>query len=367
MSPLLQRVEHAFGSSIAVDEIEELLTRCPPDQDAEWSWSWDLSGVRNVQPGAGYRLGNALRRWAEGEVVAVVPQPGDFSGSWFQTFTRSGIGLALARHATQILAADLDVTDDVRAYYAAKGDSSSTNYGVRTRLETSMLTPDIDRFAAEFVRLARCVQFDVGDLLQSGRRALVGLAFEAVLNVVDHAYEEPWIGSEPGLSYMSLRHYETMSATRGEQVGLSEYLSRAKAAARNDQQELRGWMELVVCDDGVGIAARQSRNADVYREAEAVEESALIEALKANESIKLLTRDAVTVGEPGYGYTIIVDALTRLGAHADLRTGRRLAELDGTLPDTGGFRLRETILGWMPGTALHIVLPVRDPQLRVQP
>jgi hypothetical protein len=367
MSPILQRIEHAFGPSIAVDEVEQLLCRCNPGQDDEHSWSLDLSVVRNVQPGAGYRLGNAMRRWAVAELLVAVPPPGDFSGSWFQTFTRSGIGLALARHASLIRVGVDDVTEEIRAYYASKGDSSSTNYGVRTRLQTSALTPDIDRFAAEFVRLARCVRFDVGTLRQSEQRALVGLVFEAVLNVVDHAYEEPWSELEPGLSYISVRHYETLSAKHGEQSGMSSYLSRAKQAAVADHQDICGWMELVVSDDGVGIPARQSRNPDIYLDSTAVEENALVKALKTNESIKLLTRDAVTVGEPGYGYAIIIDALARLGAHAALRTGRRLAELDGTLPGSDGFRLREPRLGWMPGTALHVVLPIRDPQLRVHP
>ncbi len=361
----LQRLDHAFGQSIAVDEIETLLLRCTPDQDPERSWSINLSAVRNVQPGAGYRLGNALRRWAAAELLVVVPSPNDFSGTWFQTFTRSGIGLALARHATQVLADGIDITEQIRAYYAEKGDTSSTNYGVRTRLQTSALTPDIDRFAAEFVRLARNVQFDVGSLQLSERRALVALVFEAVLNVVNHAYEEPWTEPEPGLSYLSVRHYEKLSAKRGEESGLHDYISRAKDAADADQQDIRGWIELVVCDDGVGIAARQSRNADVYVESADVERDALVKALRANESIKLQTRDAVTVGEPGYGYTIIIDALSRLGAHAALRTGRCLAELDGTLDRADGFRLRDRTLGWMPGTALHVVLPIRDPRLRV--
>lgn len=191
------------------------------------------------------------------------------------------------------------------------------------------------------------------------------MAFEAVTNVVDHAYRQPWEPAGCSLSYLSLRYYEKLTAKRGEHVGLQAYISRAKADARAANQAIIGWVELVVCDDGVGIAARQSRNSDVYRDAPELEEQSLRDALSTRESIKLLTRDAVTVGEPGYGYTLIADALERLGAHAALRTGRRLAELDGTLPDAKNFRLRADVLGWMPGTALHVVFPLRDPQLHI--
>lgn len=365
MSAVLQRVEHAFGESIGVDEVEGLLLSAPPEQDAERSWVLDLSTVRNVQPGAGYRFGNALRRWAKGEVVVRVPSPDDYTGMWFRTFTRSGIGLALARHATVVYAGNEDITTELRAYYAAKGDTSSTNYGVRTRLHNGAFTPDIDRFAAEFFGLATHAQLRPRDLIWSDRIALIALVFESVLNVVDHAFGDPWPGDEPGLSYLSLRYYAKMTAKRDEQVGLSDYLTRARAAARDEAQEIQGWAELVISDDGVGIPARQTRNLDIYEEPAAAEERALVESLETRESIKLVTRDAVTIGEPGYGYTIIAGALSNLGAHCALRTGRRLAELDGTLPEPDGFRLREEILGWMPGTVLHVVVPLRDPQLRI--
>jgi hypothetical protein len=365
VNSILQRIEHAFGESMGVDEVEGLLLSASPRQDAARSWVLDLSKLRIVEPGAGYRFANALSRWAKGEVVVRVPPPKNYTGMWFRTFTRSGIGLALARHATVVHAGDEDITTQLRVYYASKEDTSSTNYGVRTRLHNGAFTPDIDRFAAEFFSLAGHIQLRPRDLRWSDRIALIALVFESVLNVVDHAFADPWQGDEPGLSYLSLRYYRTLSAKRDEQVGLSDYLTRARAAARDESQEIHGWAELVISDDGVGIPARQTRNLEIYEEPAAAEERRLIEALETRESIKLVTRDAVTIGEPGYGYTIIAGALSNLGAHCALRTGRRLAELDGTLPDVDGFRLRDEILGWLPGTVLHVVIPLRDPQLRI--
>ena len=364
MTVALQRRAHAFRASIGVDEVESLLIRGSPLEDRRSSWTIDVSAVRHVQPGAGYRLVNALARWARGEVIVQVPDPGDFSGEWFKTFTRSGIGLAIARHADAVRMGQHDITHRFREYYAAKGSVSSTNYAVRTDIEDSSLTADIDRFGTTFLGLARYVGLDGTMLSQEQRRVLVTLASEATLNVVDHAYKDPWEYTGATLSYLSLRHYGMTSAEVGA-AGLADYLRRVRAALAEENIALLGWTEVLVCDDGVGIAARQARNPDIAREPLEVERAALEQAFTAGESIKLFTHDAVTIGEPGFGYTLIADALVQLKGHAALRSGRLLAELDATEPDATGFVLRDSELGWLPGTALHIVLPLRDPQLRI--
>ncbi|MGI8413750.1 MAG: hypothetical protein ACR2QA_14930, partial [Solirubrobacteraceae bacterium] len=90
---LAEALRHDFGGSVGVDEVEELLIR-PLNADGCQPWALDLSSCRNVEPGAGHRLGAALRRLATGHLTVLVPDPDGFSGQWFQTFTRSGIGLA---------------------------------------------------------------------------------------------------------------------------------------------------------------------------------------------------------------------------------------------------------------------------------
>lgn len=364
MTPVLQRRAHTFRETIAVHEVEELLTVVDRREDQHHAWALDLSAVRHVQPGAGYRLGNALARWSRGEVTARVPDPDDFRGPWFQTFTRSGIGLALARHTAAIRVADADITEKVRAYYTEKGAVSSTNYAVAIDIEDGGLTADIDGFAAAFLRLARSVRLESSVLSQEERRALVTLVWEAVLNVVDHAYKEPWEYTGASLSYVSLRRYERMNAQEGE-TGLAAYLTGAQQALAEADESTLGWIEIVVCDDGVGIAARQSGNAGIADELPETELTALGAALAAGGSIKLTTRDAVTIGEPGYGFSLIAGALSDLKGYAALRTGRLHAELDGTRHHADAFLLHDQALGWLPGTALHVVLPLRDPQLRI--
>jgi hypothetical protein len=360
----LQPFTHSFGESIAVDEVENLVGQTPRHADDSRSLSLDLSTVRHVQPGAGYRLGNALARWGRGEIIVEVPDPRGFSGGWFQTFTRSGIGLAIARHATQVRCGSLDITAQVRAYYTKTGSISSTNYAVCIDIEDGGLPADIDAFATLLLDLASYVGLDAITMTPDARRFLVTLVSEAAQNIVDHAYKEPWEFRETTLSFLSLRHYESMSAKDGPS-GLAGYLTRAREMIASEGVDLLGWTEIIVCDDGVGIAARQAGSPELADGPLEVERDALEQALLAGESVKLRTRDAVIIGEPGFGFTLISDALVDLKGHVAVRSGRLLAQFDGTAQDSAGFVLSDATLGWLPGTALHIVLPVRDPQLRM--
>lgn len=63
----------------------------------------DLSRVRKIQMGAGWELGNALRPFSGRVDVKVSTEAAVLTGSsHFLSFTRSGLGLAIARHARRI-------------------------------------------------------------------------------------------------------------------------------------------------------------------------------------------------------------------------------------------------------------------------
>jgi hypothetical protein len=363
---VLSRLHHDFGSSVGVDEVERILSGARPDTDDELAVELDLSRCRQVELGAGFRLGNALRRWGGGELRVRVPEPGDFSGDWFLTFTRSGLGLALASSRAEIIAGAADISERVRKYYADKGDVSSQNYGVRVDIDSGALTPDIDSFAYEFNALAKRVSLGTSDVQTPERSALANIGHEAVRNVVDHAFRKPWPGppeSQEKLAYVSLRHYATLGASENLGAIFHEFVQRAQAAAEADEQVVMAWLELVICDNGVGIAARQSQDLDIYRRGIEEEDAALADALRAGGSIKLATNDAEVQGAPGFGLNVITGALSRLGGQAILRAGRRRIAVDTTV--SSAFEVDPQALGWMPGTTMQILLPLRSPQLRL--
>jgi hypothetical protein len=132
------------------------------------------------------------------------------------------------------------------------------------------------------------------------------------------------------------------------------------------ERERLGWVEIVVIDDGCGLASRQSQDDEICLGDPMAEDEALGEALTSGVSVKPVTRDAPANGDPGYGFTYIADGLRRYRAYAELRTGRRLLTLDASGPRCDGFVIRERVLGWMPGTALHIVFPLNAQQLRIR-
>lgn len=325
----------------------------------------DLSELSFVEIGAGWRLGNAISAWSRhADVTVKVPAPGNFAGSWYRAFTRSGLGLSLAAHRVKVESGNQDLTQEIRQYYEALGPvaASSTNV-VLAGLERRVELRDPDLFATEFSNWAPYVGLDwVNSATKAKRISLLSMIREAIANVFDHAYRAPCEHLQNKLSYLSLRRYERLTTAPGD-GSMERYLN----SIQDDQgSEQTGWIEIVVVDDGVGIAARHSQNPSVCNEDLSTEDETLASALRSGASVKRRTCDAPAQGDPGYGFTYMADGLWRFRAYAELRTGRRLLTLDASGPECDGFVIREQELGWMAGTALHVVFPLYSTQLRIR-
>lgn len=364
MAVLIDRGALSLGDNLSVRSAERVLR--------EWGTIGeagpivvDLSELSFVEIGAGWRLGNAISAWSRhADVTVKVPSPGNFGGSWYRAFTRSGLGLSLASHTLKLESDSQDVTHEVRQYYEGLGQvtASSTNVIV-PRLERRVELRDPDLFATEFSRWAPSVGLEWVDSATKARRiSFLSMIREAIANVFDHAYRSPCEQVDSKLSYLSLRRYESLTTAPGE-GSMERYLN----SIQDDQEsEQVGWIEIVVVDDGVGIAARQSQNPNVCSEDLSSEDETLASALRSGHSVKRTTCDAPAQGDPGYGFTYMADGLWRFRAYAELRTGRRLLTLDASGPECDGFVIREQELGWMAGTALHVVFPLYSTQLRIR-
>jgi len=365
LTTLLRR-RHDFSHAVSIENVELCLLQWSAAEDAESETELNLAELRNVEPGAGIRLANAMRRWAAGRLVIVLAPGLDLKGSdWFRLFSRSGIGWAIAAHAKEVKSGDHDVTAEVRSYYAGLGSTQANSCLMYRNLESGALAPNQDRFmavlfAAMREHLARAEEW----IEVENRRALARLAYEAIANVIDHAFGSPWAGEGEQLSYLSVRWYQTISTASDALGGLRSF-RRSHCRSLGLGEDISGWLEIVVVDDGVGIAARQRQipEKSIYRGPIIEEDDALREALSTNATVKLRARDAQLRGEPGYGTTIMAECLRRVGAYAALRTGRRLVEFDPWRQRE--FELNPVEFGWMPGTAVQVLLPVHDPQLRL--
>lgn len=363
MSVAIDEGTMAIGENLSVRSAERVLH--------EWGTiarsgaiEVDLSGLEFVEIGAGWRLGNAISAWSRrGAVTVNVPSPEKFSDTWFKVFTRSGLGLALAAHELEVRCEGRDITAAVRDYYGGlAGVAKARNNVVIGDLDRRVELRDPDVFAEEFSNLAHYVGLDYVDSVPKAQRIpFLSMIREAIANVYDHAYRRPCPGLRSRLAYASLRRYATLTTAPGD-GSMEQYLEAVQVPA---ERERVGWIEIVVIDDGCGVATRQSQDPEICSGDPQAEDDALGEALTSGISAKPKTRDAPANGDPGYGFTYIADGLRRHQAYAELRTGRRLLTLDASGPRCDGFVIREQILGWMPGTALHIVFPLNSQQLRI--
>lgn len=365
--PTLIPCQVNLGSVATVAKVEQLLIDHPADETPRFV-ELDLSSCRLLPPGAGWRLGNAMSRWASaGRVSVTVGDPGDFSGAWFLTITRSGLGMALALFATEIKLADgTDITAQVREYYEGPGRAASNNFVAEFDLPDTTLVESIDAFHEHLRQMAEIVGLDYEGLADKPQAALRETCFEAIENVLDHAFRSPYeIHIDDTLSYLGLGIHKKVDVNRALGEEFARYVDKLPGRLPVDREHL-GFVEVVVVDSGVGMAARQSQNADIYTGDFDAEVGALRTALTAGGTIKLKVGDSFLRGEPGFGFTYIAEGLGSLLAFAVLRTGRSLMTLDATDEDKS-WRLSEQPLGYVPGTAFHLVFPRISDQLQFVP
>jgi len=333
-------------------------------QDINQPVCLDLSHCRAIDIGAGYRLGNLLRRLSSaGELTVQLPpehyteQTG--SPNLFHLFTRSGLGPAIARHAKVITSGNVDVSSSLKEYYTRTLSRPSQNsvYIADAHLGAVDLE-DEARFARLLTDLLRRVNVNVVTLDRRPLGDVIAFCFEATQNVLDHAAKSPLRDASSIFSYLALRYHAAASVpSEGDFAGYVKRAGRELSATKPLH-----WLEIVVNDDGNGIPARQTQNPEIYWSSIQAEEEALGQAL-SHSSVKIRAGDSKIRGSvAGLGFTRIRNSLRQLRAFASLRSGRCLATFDGlsTRRDEfylhrGGFGLA---LGFMPGTAIQVVVPI---------
>jgi hypothetical protein len=342
---------------ISVRWSEDLLRADPPDR-AE---PFDLSACEFVQIGAAWRLAAAMHQArASGGLHVVVPAL-DNARRWFLSFTRTGLAHAVARYAARVTtAAGDDVTQELELRYP-DGEFAANNFACDTGLRQMQDIEPIARFA----RVARqrwwpAVNITAHTFPQTAEDALLHLCHEAVENIVDHAYKRPYQPSPVQAPSIALSYYSANEP--GVSAGaFTQFLATAEQHGTGD---LRGFLEIVVRDDGVGVAARQALDASVYSEPVDAEQQIAADAFARGSTIKLRAGDCEIRGQPGFGFSNIFEHLRKLGAYAQLRSGRLSYVFDGSGPRDAAEALAvQAPAGFLPGTVLNIVVPVHDPQL----
>lgn len=353
-----------------MNDAEELISKLGRTTHPEKQVTLDLSECHYIDVGAGSLIGNAIRPYGQAsKLMVIVPSitnEKDFSGKWFLTFTRSGLGVAIAEYASTIISNEVDVTALVKNYYSLKANTSTNNlvFIRDIHLGSNVNVDNINDFLPVFYEWLGNVNVNSDTVNDINHDSIVQLCFEGLQNIFDHANKKPLPTGTPILSYFSLRYYKGIGD--GEwPATFKNYLERLREM---DIINNSSFIEIVVNDDGVGMAARQSLRHGIYWGSLEREKEALDNSL-ASGSVKTRTNDTTVRGDPGRGYNNIASSLRKLNAFASLRTGRILVTFNGCVKITMGTGWIETkakhglLHGYVPGTSLRIILPIIKPSI----
>jgi hypothetical protein len=343
-----------FSSAISLDHAERVIRKLGEDEFLSRKVFLRFAGYPYVHPGAGWRIGNSLRRYSGKSIEVSVPP---FGGDWFRSFTRSCLGDALASHAGRIVCEGEDVTTKVQQIYsenAIRQDQNAVCFGELHR--GSSVNPEReDRFRDAFLGSLPFVNVRPSYFERDHLQNVIKLTFEAIQNVYDHARRKPLPEGTKIVSYFLLGYYKTVTGLPDPTGRLKGYINRLATATKRGRTD---FIQVCVNDDGVGIAARQAQELSIYWGPKEAEERAFQSALKSRSSVKLRSQDSRIRGIPGEGFTHIDASLRTLRAFAILRTGRLLTVFDGTDETGEGFVLVQGDLGYMPGTTLNVLIPI---------
>ena len=254
---LTQQVVVSLGGEITPTRAEEVIALLA-ERDANTPVSLRFSGYPYMAPGTGWRIGNALRRFSGDALEAVVPAFGE--GDWFRSFTRSGLGYALAAHAGRIVqGGGADVTALVRDFYNAKETRADQNAVFFSALHKGVsVNPDReDLFREAFLASLKKVNVRPAHLDRDRLQDIIKLSFEGVQNIYDHAARKPLLRSTMVVSYFLLGYYKSVKGQPDPTGRLCGYEVRLEALTARKRAD---FVQVCVNDDGVGIAGRQATN-----------------------------------------------------------------------------------------------------------
>lgn len=369
-------IEIHLERRITVTDAEKVVQRLAVAHEYIQPVRLNCSSTESIEIGAGSRIGNALRRF-RGVGIEVIVSADDvndpeqyFSKNWV-LFSRSGLGLALATHATTILAATNNVTKLFRDRFLKRGLAIDQNLIVASDLHKDIVAFDIENkvaFDAAFISYFPKLNAPDSAFDKDALSQLMELCREGMANLKDHSSKSPLPQGENILSYFSMGYHQNIYQASDEVGPFKFYLRTLKEKQNKLNRELLGYLEVVVNDDGVGVAARQCQDADIYWQSAEKEEEFLLKALTAGVSVKPISKDAIIRGDPGFGFNVMASELRKLRGFASIRTGRYLLVCDGTRMDplSTAFKIAKGgasgHLHYIPGTTIQAVIPIFSPQ-----
>ena len=357
-----------LNSVVTLDDAERIVRLIGVGSEFIKPLELDLTNAKTSEIGAGTRIGNALRRYHSNLTVRIPPANGttisNYIDDHWHLLETSHLGLAVAAHAHRVEAGTDDITRAFREHFSPEKPRISHTLVVVPGLHLpGTPTPEErDSFATYLISLLNKLRVPAARFDGEALDQLIELTREAVLNIRDHSTKTPLAADTAIQSYLSLSYHPPLDRVSGAVEPLRYYIRNLKR--KFTRQQVTGFLEIAINDDGVGVAARQSQREAIYWAAAPTEELALLAALQRGGSVKPIAKDAIARGDPGYGFSVIAQSLRRLNGFASMRTGKYLVVCDGTRydPMAEGFKVASgrtsSQLGYLPGTLIQALVPV---------
>ena len=342
----------------------------------------DFSHVRLFQPGALERISNCLRVGRRRGLAVHVVVPGTRNAANLGIFFDHGIGAQYSEHASSIGTKNGPATRALRRSLAFPNMVSTAEGGTvfeslsLAGLFVGQLPTDarfVSRDSAQIRILvdrwiAAASATSLGIPASSDLEAICQIVLESILNVMDHSGKTEddditRVSSMLQLRWIAISSLKVVPEGFSGEDQSTKYLATMMESHSDNRP--KGFLEIGVVDDGVGIAARQSDDPEIYLQSSVVgERRALSEALAAGGTIKLRRRDCYIDKVPGYGSERIAEALIRLQGYASIRSGRLNAFLVGNSDDkSAGFDIDENVRSYIPGVISKILIPLGQRRL----
>ena len=332
---------------------------CPScwDQEGSFPVTIDLSRYPSIATGAGWRIGNALRRFSGVALEVTAPPLG--AGDWFRDLNRSGLAYSLAVHAGKIQAGGADLSTQFRNLYNGIGRKTDEAFAFFGEVHRGMsVNPEReDLFRDDFVGALRSMRVQPADFGRQGLRP-DQVRLKATQKYFDHASRKPFRQGVKVASSLLLERAGTCGDHPDPTGRLKGYVRRTSG--------LFGWRmtELIrvrVADNEgrhrrPAIAERHRVRGTAFDK----EVPTVAEALNGHTSIKGKARSGLPHSRfCGPRIYLHECGIWMLRAFATLRTGRLIAVLDGS-NHSKGFQFVGDELGYMPGTTLEVLVPVTE-------
>lgn len=375
-------------SELTVPIAERLITNIGKEEIPERGLILDLRECTDIYNMAGWILGNTLRRFAgKGISVHLLQHQYRDSATWNNVFIKNGLGLYILRYAHKVFlykeyqnelknGTDIrDELDQIRIPLLIQTGEYSINIGLHNNpfqaADKTLFQETIGYFKKE-------VNGQPNLFIDEIQKEVITASFEMAQNIYDHSSDDSIISDV--FSSLTVSMFDGIDTNRRNYTNYTEgkhwdeYYSKYLVSVKKQFKDaVKGWIEITLTDNGIGVAGRHSREAGIYWKEIRAEEKVLELALTEEESVKLITKKNIR-GDPGYGFTNIEEGLNKIYGFGLFRTGRKAAICNGLealsrLPEqsqdtllgenkfTSRFRILEAELGYMPGSMLVILFP----------